>query len=102
MLNRTAVVRLRTYNQNGGYRDHVEVGDWGISGNIYFTTVRGMIKNGGFYRVNKIDPYGHDAYKIIRLTKNRFEYEHVSTGNRYVLTKADADFQLPDCATCPQ
>jgi len=41
----------------------------------------------------------YDAYKIITLNSEVFEYESFSSGNRYTLIKVPDDFVFPDDKT---
>jgi hypothetical protein len=67
---------FRTYEKDmTSYWEQIEVGDWGVSGPVYFTIFRGWIGKGKLKLANPADPYNYDAYKIIALTGQEFEYE---------------------------
>ncbi|NAW87989.1 hypothetical protein, partial [Photobacterium halotolerans] len=73
-----------------------EAGHWGVAGDIYFSMYRGAIDNGQFYPSNPSDPYNYDAYNIIRLTKESFEYQNIDSGNKYTVKKVSMNFTLDD------
>lgn len=78
-----------------GTQFSVEVGYWGMSGDIYFSIFRGWIRDRQLIEANPSDPYHYDAYRIIRLDEELFEYKHVSNGNRYTLKRVPDNFQFP-------
>lgn len=88
-------VTFRIYGADGASQELQEVGFWGVSGPVYFTIFVGQEEDGGFVPSDPADASNYDAYRIIELSSERFEYEHFVTGNRYVVKKVDDDFQLP-------
>lgn len=92
----TYKVRFRIHAPGGEIFERTEVGHWGISGDIYFAIYRGRIEGEELVRSDPSDPYNYDAYKILSLTENRFEYEHVSNGNRYAVERVGPDFEFPE------
>lgn len=88
-------VTFRIYQADGASYDLEEVGFWGVSGPVYFTIFVGQEEEGSFVPSDPADASNYDAYRIIELTSERFEYEHFVTGDRYVVKKVDDDFQLP-------
>jgi hypothetical protein len=87
---------FRTYHKDGSYEESVEVGEWGISGNIYFTLMKGWMVDGEFRPSDAMDPSFDDAYTIIELTDKLIRYKSVETGDEYVDHKVDADYILPE------
>jgi hypothetical protein len=60
--------------------DQTECGNWGVSGDIYFTITTAVRAAN---RVQPASPYEatfYDAYRILRLTSTEFETKHVVTG----------------------
>lgn len=95
--------------QDGSYRDifkvtdaqgnsseSSEVGYWGISGLISFAIFRGWLNQGIIEPSDPTDPYNYDAYHIISLNSEEYEYSHVTTGNRFRVKKVDPDFVFPN------
>lgn len=74
-----------------------EVGFWGISGPIYFSITKGwLLADGSVKRTDPSNAYFYDAYKIVELTPQRFEYESFSTGNRFIVEKVAQDYTPND------
>ena len=92
----TYKVTFRTYTKDGGYDDHVEVGEWGVSGSIYFTITKGVLVDGEIVGTDPGSTYYRDAYNIIRLDEQAFEYELVEPKVRFTVRRVDDDFQLPE------
>lgn len=89
-------IKFKSTGANGAISESVEVGQWAISGPIYFTSFRGWLREYGVDPSDPSDPYNYDAYRIIRLTSEVFEYEHFESGNRYTVEKVAPTFEFPD------
>ena len=76
--------------------DKIEVGEWGVSGNIYFTIYKADIEGGKTIPVDPTVPANRDAYKIRNLTNEVFEYEHLDNGVRFSVRKVAEDFVFPE------
>lgn len=92
--NGTYVITFRSYEKDGSYRESVEVGEWGISGSIYFTIFKARVIGAELYPVDPTDPYNRDAYNIVSLNKKRFEYISSDNGQHYVTEKVGQEFSL--------
>lgn len=92
----TYKITFRVYEKDGKYKEQSEAGHWGVSGPIYFTIFRGWVKNNQLSPSNPADPYNYDAYKIINLNNEVFEYESYSSGNKYTNKKVSNDFEFPN------
>lgn len=64
-----------------------EAGIWGVSGGIYFTATRGFVHQGVVKWADTNDPSLYDTYRIVSLDDTVFEYESLSTGNRFLVRK---------------
>jgi len=91
----TYKITFRVYDKEGKFKEQSEAGHWGVSGPVYFTIFRGWIKDNKLSPSNPSDPYNYDAYKIIKLNSEVFEYENYSTGNKYVIKKVAGYFEFP-------
>jgi len=89
-------ITFRFYEQDGSYREQVEVGEWGISGPVYFLSTKGWVDDGTFLKADTRSGELYDAYKILKLDAGVFEYEHFVNGNRYQIRKVDTGFALPE------
>ena len=89
-------ITFRFYEEDGSYREQVEVGEWGISGPVYFLSTKGWVDDGMFLKADTSNGELYDAYKILKLDAGIFEYEHYVNGNRYQVRKVDTGFALPE------
>ena len=67
-------VSFRVVSPGNKEIQQVEVGLWGISGGVYFTLTRGVLENDQVVPADTTDPTLYDAYRIISLTDQTFEY----------------------------
>jgi hypothetical protein len=72
-----------------------EMGIWGVSGGIYFTATRVIGDLRDLAGVDTDDPSLYDTYKIIRVNNETFEYQSLSTGDRYLVKRVDAPAGVP-------
>ncbi len=86
---------IRDYNLDATYLQQVEVGNWGVSGPIYFTIMKGWQQGSKFRAADVTDPYYYDAYEITQLTPVAWVYRHVDTQLRFVVKRVEEGFQLP-------
>lgn len=89
-------ITFRFYEADGSYREQIEVGEWGISGPVYFLSTKGWVDDGMFLKADTRNGELYDAYKILKLDAAVFEYEHYVNGNRYQVRKVDTGFALPE------
>lgn len=89
-------ITFRFYEDDGGYREQIEVGEWGISGPVYFLSTKGWVDDGMFLKADTSNAQLYDAYKILKLEQQVFEYEHFVNGNRYQVRRVDTGFELPE------
>jgi hypothetical protein len=89
-------ITFRFYEEDGRYREQIEVGEWGISGPVYFLSTKGWVDDGMFLKADTSNGELYDAYKILKLDAAVFEYEHYVNGNRYQIRKVDTGFALPE------
>ena len=92
----TYQVTFRTYDKKGKYKEQTEVGHWGISGPIYFTSFRGWLNGKRFLPSDQADPYNYDAYRIIKLTNESFKYESFSSKEIFTLKKVSDNYVFPE------
>lgn len=89
-------ITFRFYDEDGSFREQVEVGEWGMSGPVYFLSTKGWVDDGLFLKADTRNGELYDAYKILKLDAAVFEYEHYVNGNRYRIRKVDTGFALPE------
>lgn len=85
-------IRFRNHLVDGSIEERIEVGDWGIAESFYFSIFTGWIINNQFVPADRKDPYNRDIYKVIRLNETLFEYENISTRDRFTVKRVADDF----------
>jgi len=93
--NGTYKIVFREITREGVTNDSAEVGQWGVSGPVYFSSFRGWVEGDKIQPSDPSDPYNYDAYRIIQLNSELFDYEHFSTGNRHTVKRVPTDFRMP-------
>jgi hypothetical protein len=88
------IIVFITIDQNGIREKTIEKGEWGLSGNIYFTIFKSQINNGEEVYADPSDPINRDSYKILKLNNNLFKYKHLRTHGKYEVIKVDETFEL--------
>ena len=92
----TYTVTFKDEPSNGDIEVNQNIGLWGISGPVYFTIMQGWIEGDEISQADPADPYYYDAYKIIALQQDYFEYESFTTNNRFVVRRVSDDFSPSD------
>ncbi len=88
-------IKFRMTSPEGDVTDSEEAGFWGVSEPIYFSIMRGWINGDEFTQADPRDPYFYDAYQILELSENRFDYRSYDSGSTYTVHRVDAAFQMP-------
>jgi hypothetical protein len=91
----TFKIHFRTYKSDKTYEDQIEIGLWGVSGNIHFTITRGWLVNGEVVPADPTDASLYDAYEIIRLTEDELEYKAVYAEAVFRVRRVPDSFELP-------
>jgi hypothetical protein len=73
-----------------------QVGQWGISGPVYFTITTGWVDGDQVDRTDLGQPYYYDAYRIVDVSDDVFEFESFSAETRYLLQRVPDDFSPSD------
>jgi hypothetical protein len=79
---------------NGNIKKQVEVGEWGIVKNIYFSVFKGWLEDGKFIPSDPTDPSIRDAYEVLELTDDKITYKNLINNDIYTVRKVsdNADF----------
>jgi hypothetical protein len=89
----TFTLQARMYEGGKVVAEARNGGMWGISNGMYFTVTTEI--NGAPSDAKRPDAI--NAYLVKSVDADRFEYVHVATGNRFVVTRVDpARARLPD------
>jgi hypothetical protein len=73
-----------------------QVGQWGISGPVYFTITTAWLDGERREPTDLGQPYFYDAYRIVTLDGGAFEYVSFSPERRYRLQRVADDFTESD------
>lgn len=65
----------------------VELGDWGLVGNVHFTLTKSELIDQQLYAADLNDSDNYHAYNILKLNHNTFEYQHVETKEIFIMHK---------------
>ncbi len=92
----TYKIQFRIYGADGRYRSHMETGIWGVSGPVYFSATQGWRQGNQVVGIDTAKARFYDAYEILDLKRNLFEYRHYVTGTSYKVRKVGRDFKFPN------
>lgn len=90
----TYQITFRIYENEIDFKEQIEVGYWGIAGPIYFSIMKGWIKEGEFVEADPRNPYFYDAYKVINVSENEFVYEHFEPKILFKIKRVQPDFSF--------
>jgi hypothetical protein len=76
-----------TEQENNVVEQVVELGDWGLVGNIHFTITKTELIDQQLYAVDLNDSANYNAYKVLQLNHNTFEYQHIETKEIFIMRK---------------
>jgi len=65
----------------------VELGDWGLVGDIHFTITKDELISQQLYGVDPNDSGNYHAYKVLQLNHHTFEYQHIETKEIFIMRK---------------
>ena len=88
--------RFRAVSPSGKKEDKEETGEWGVSGEVYFTIYKEDHVAGSSMPADAMDPANRDAYKILKLNKDVFEYQSLDTGDKFTAKRVSSGFTFPD------
>ena len=64
-----------------------ELGNWGVSGDVYFTATRQYYEKKKISNFDTSDPGLYDAYKIVSFDGKTFVYRSLETGEEFTVKK---------------
>lgn len=65
----------------------VELGDWGLVGNIHFTITKNELVDQQLYAADLNNGDNYQAYKVLQLDHYTFEYQHIETKEIFKMRK---------------
>jgi hypothetical protein len=91
-------IHFRLPEKDKTCNEQIEVGVWGVSGPIYFSITKGWVTDSSFIPSDPRDPSYYDAYEIIEINQNKFEYRSFDTDMTFEVKRVGDDFRLPEIA----
>ena len=77
-----------TLNKQGAIQEQiVELGDWGLVGDIHFTITKNELIDNELYAADLADADNYHAYKVLTLNNKQFEYQHVQSKEVFILRR---------------
>lgn len=65
----------------------VELGDWGLVGEIHFTITKNELIDQELYPADLNDSDNYQAYNVLKLDHQSFEYQHIETKEIFKMRK---------------
>lgn len=65
----------------------IELGDWGLVGDIHFTMTKNEVIDEQIYAADLNDKNNYHAYKVIQLDHQIFKYQHIESEEIYLMRK---------------
>ncbi|MFB6342770.1 hypothetical protein ACE1ET_13660 [Saccharicrinis sp. FJH62] len=87
-------INFKLTKPNGKMFKQSENGEWGISGGVYFSIYKILLKDGIAEVQNATNPHNRDTYKVLKLNEKEFVYKNFRTGIKYKVIKVDSTFEL--------
>ncbi|GHE86798.1 hypothetical protein [Thalassotalea profundi] len=76
------------YDRNNNLvEQRIELGDWGLVGDIHFTMTKSEFINEQHYASDLSDADNYHAYKVLELNASTFKYQHVITQEMFILKR---------------
>lgn len=65
----------------------IELGDWGLVGNVHFTITKSELIDQQLYAADLNDSDNYQAYNVLQLNHQVFEYQHIETKEIFMMRK---------------
>lgn len=65
----------------------IELGDWGVVGNVHFTITKSELIDQQLYAADLNNSDNYQAYNILQLNHQVFEYQHIETKEIFIMRK---------------
>lgn len=81
-------ITFLTFDDKGEVCDKVvELGDWGLVGDIHFTITKSELIAEELYAADLADSGNYHAYRVLQLDNQIFEYQHIESNEVYKLRR---------------
>ena len=68
-------------------QQEIQLGDWGIVGDIHFTITKSELIDQALYDADLSNADNYDAYRILTLDSQIFEYQHIFTNEVFIMRR---------------
>ncbi len=82
-----ASVCLKNPLEEGDQQQIIELGDWGLVGDIHFTLTKNELVDGKIYAADLNNADNYHAYRVLQLTHQIFEYQHIVTNEVFIMRR---------------
>jgi len=65
----------------------IELGDWGLVGDIHFTITKNEVVDEQLYAADLNDSNNYHAYKVLQLNHHTFKYQHIESNEIFEMRK---------------
>lgn len=85
------------YHNNDGSieRQVIELGDWGLVGDIHFTITKSEFIEEEHYAVDLAEADNYNAYRVLELNNQIFKYQHIVSNEIFISRRI-----ISDVGTC--
>ncbi len=66
---------------------NVELGDWGLVGDIHFTLTKSELVDNELYPADLANSDNYHAYQVLQLNSQVFEYRHIVTNEVFIMRR---------------
>lgn len=81
-------ITFLTFNEKGEVSEKiVELGDWGLVGDIHFTITKNEVIAQEIYGADLADSENYHAYRVLQLNNKVFEYQHLVSNEVFNLRR---------------
>lgn len=77
-----------TLDTNGAVvQQTVELGDWGLVGDIHFTFTKSEVIDNEMYSADLANSDNYHAYRVVKLNSQIFQYQHIVTNEVFIMRR---------------
>ena len=77
-----------TLDNNGSViQQSIELGDWGLVGDIHFTLTKSELVDNELYSADLANSDNYHAYRVVQLNSQVFEYQHIVTNEVFIMRR---------------
>ncbi len=74
-------------NKGSVLQQSIELGDWGLVGDIHFTLTKSELVDNELYSADLANSDNYHAYRVLQLNSQVFEYQHIVTNEVFIMRR---------------